>query len=417
VDEVIEELVSQYAEEAAFLWARRDLALHSGNYRLSDLAESDERLAAHIEGLHVSGVSGWRYCEEALATHAAGETFAAAVLALEACDKKRLKKVVDVVEAAPQAIRGLCSAFGWVNAATLKSTVSRLLLSERPLHRLIGVTACALHRVNPGFSSTRSLYDPDPVVRARLLRAVGELGAIKMLSLCRESLADPDEACRFWAAWTSVLLGDRDAGLEQLQTTFIEAGQQRSRALQLALQAMDVDAAHAWLRRVAAGEGNLRCLIQGSGIVGDPIYVPWLMSHMRDPKMARVAGVAFALITGANLEELQLVDAAPADFESGPTDDLDDTDLDMDPDFDLPWPSPEKTERWWKLNGQKFGRGTRFFVGAPVTLDHCLAVLRTGSQPQRILAAHHVGLLGPGTRVFNISAPAWRQQDLLAGTL
>ena len=56
MNEVIEDLVSQYAEETAFLWSRRNLAVHSSSYRLSDLAELDERLAGHIEGLHVSGV-------------------------------------------------------------------------------------------------------------------------------------------------------------------------------------------------------------------------------------------------------------------------------------------------------------------------------------------------------------------------
>jgi len=41
-------------------------------------------------------------------------------------------------------------------------------------------------------------------------------------------------------------------------------------------------------------------------------------------------------------------------------------------------------------------------------------VVKTGSQYQRVLAAHQIPLLQVGTQVFNTSAPAWRQQRLLA---
>jgi hypothetical protein len=44
----------------------------------------------------------------------------------------------------------------------------------------------------------------------------------------------------------------------------------------------------------------------------------------------------------------------------------------------------------------------------------CIDVLKNGYQRQRILAAHYLCLLDPGTPLFNTSAPAWRQQRLLA---
>ena len=176
-------------------------------------------------------------------------------------------------------------------------------------------------------------------------------------------LTDTNAECRFWAGWSAVLLGDRDAALEQVQTTSTARGANRVRAFRLALQTMDLRGAHGWLAEVFAGPQNLRCLIQGSGIVGDPAYVPWLISHMRDAKRARVAGEAFALITGADFEEQQLAGTKPANVQSGPTDDLDDPDLDIDPDFDLPWPNPEKVESWWQLNNKDFNKGNRYFVG------------------------------------------------------
>ena len=48
------------------------------------------------------------------------------------------------------------------------------------------------------------------------------------------------------------------------------------------------------------------------------------------------------------------------------------------------------------------------------TPAHCLQVLATGYQRQRLAAAEHLSLLTPGTPLFNVAAPAWRQQRLLA---
>jgi len=54
------------------------------------------------------------------------------------------------------------------------------------------------------------------------------------------------------------------------------------------------------------------------------------------------------------------------------------------------------------------------FHGRPVTVSYCINVLRNGHQRQRILAAHDLCLLEPGTPLFDTSAPAWRQQRWLA---
>ena len=115
--------------------------------------------------------------------------------------------------------------------------------------------------------------------------------------------------------------------------------------------------------------------------------------------------------------DLALIDLEckpPENFESGPNDDPDDPNVDMDPDDGLPWPDRKKIEKWWAANGTRFPKGTRYFMGAPVTRAHCIDVLKNGYQRQRILAAHYLCLLEPGTPLFNTSAPAWRQQRLLA---
>jgi len=414
VDEVIEDLVSQYAEDTAFLWLRRKLAVEAANYTLSDLAEFDERLAAHIEGLHVSGVSGWHHCEEGLQRQGPGEAFAAAVLALETCDSRRIDTVLTAVENAPQAVPGLTSAFGWVNPTALKATVSGLLRSSSPLHRYLGLAACGMHRVDPGLVSGRRLEDPNPLARARALRSVGELGSVELREACLLALTDRDPECQFWAGWSAVVLGDRGEALASLSRNRLKPGSFEPRATRLTIQAMSLSSTHEWLKRSATDRKKLRWLIQGSGIAGDAAYGPWLIDRMRDGETSRLAGEAFCLMTGVDLAKASLEGKKPQGFQSGPTDNPDDENVDMDPDNGLPWPDVEKVEKWWSANAHRFHKGTRYFMGAPVTREHCIDVLKNGYQRQRILAAHYLCLLNPGTPLFNTSAPAWRQQRLLA---
>jgi uncharacterized protein (TIGR02270 family) len=210
------------------------------------------------------------------------------------------------------------------------------------------------------------------------------------------------------------MLGDRLGALDRIAQAGMAPGPQRGRAFRLALQAMSATAAHQMLQPFAKDPEQLRWIIRGSGIAGDPVYVPWLIKHMADDKTARLAGESFSLITGTDLAWLDLERKPPENFESGPNDDPDDPNVEMDPDDGLPWPDVNRIERWWETNASRFQPGVRYFMGGPVTTDHCLDVLRHCYQRQRLLAAHYLCLLEPGTPLFNTSAPAQRQQKLLA---
>jgi uncharacterized protein (TIGR02270 family) len=134
---------------------------------------------------------------------------------------------------------------------------------------------------------------------------------------------------------------------------------------------------------------------------------------MKSSPDARRAGEAFTTITGLDLAS-GFDRARPEDVDMFPSDDPKDDDVATDAADTLPWPDHDKVRAWWEPNRQKFESGTRYFMGAPVTRAHCIEVLKNGYQRQRILAAHYLCLLEPGTPLFNTSAPAWRQQQLLA---
>jgi uncharacterized protein (TIGR02270 family) len=415
---VITHIVGQHAEEATTLYnARTSLAGGAPHARLRDLRRFDERLAAHLDALDIAGDPGTHVAAAALSDASAGTVFVAAILAVQQRRPELLDKLFAVAEAVPDAGAGLAAAFGWLSNGYLQSIVAALLGSETPFRRGIAVAACAAHRVDAGTWLAARLQDHDAPVLTRAIAAVGELGcdALHGEAVRHVGAADPDVA--FWAAWASVHLGSRNRPLDALTAIGLATGgPYQQRALRLVMQATKTSAARVLLKQLSERRSSRarRSLIECCGIVGDPYYVSWLVKQMRDAQYARVAGESFCLVAGVDLADDKLEGEPPPTIEPQPTDEADDTDVATDPDDDLRWPDAARIERWWSSNGSRFQPGTRYFMGAPVTWEHCVEVLKTGYQRQRILAAHYLCLLRPGTPLFNTSAPAWRQQRWLA---
>ncbi len=407
-------VISQHVEDAAALRSTRTHLVFAPHVKLLHLGRLDERLAAHLDGVAVAGDFGTQLAAAALESPGTGQVFVATVGAIQSGQADGLEKLFSLVEALPDAQDGLASAFGWLSAQSLKGTVGELLHSAAPFRKRLGIAACALHNVDPGAALNAEISSPDAPLRARALRCAGELGRRDLLPACVDHLRDEDAACTFWASWSAALLGDRGQVIESLSPRSVPASPHRERALQLVLKILDHDGVHALLKALAKDPANQRALLQGTGLAGDPHYVPWLIKQMDDPKITRLAGESFSMITGLDLAYLDLDRKPPENFEAGPNDDPADRDIAMDPDDGLPWPDPERVQGWWSANQARFVVGTRYFMGEPLSRDLCVRVLKEGFQRQRIAAAEYLCLLQPGTLLFNTAAPAWRQQRLLS---
>lgn len=411
---VVAAVVQQHVEDATVLHASRSALLKAPHVKLHHLQRFDDRLAAHLDGLLVGGRPALALCEAALESPHPSALFVAAIPAIEAKNTAMLDRLIALVQALPECRSGLIAALGWMEREQLRGVVAGLLGSDDSARRQIGVAASAAHRIDPGLVAQRRCEDPDAAVRARALRAAGELGKCELVSTLTAALRDDDDAtCRFWAAWSAVLLGDRVGALDYLKLVALAEGPCQARAWQLTLQASPVADARALLQQIARDSAQVSGLIRGAGFSGDPTYVPWLIARMEDDALARAAGEAFSMITGADLAELDL-EREPPEQASGPNDDPEDADVAMDPDESLPWPDRERVQSWWTCNGGRFAAGTRHFLGAVLSRGVCLQALRSGLQRQRIAAAHYLCLLAPGTPLFEWRAPARRQQRELA---
>ncbi len=414
MDAHLDSIVEQHLEEATFLWTQRDNAVHAPNYSPQQFAELDERLAAHIDGLRGAGEEGAEIAESVLDNEGPEDYFSAAVLGIEAQDD-RFDKLIERAKTLPEVVPGLISALGWVSAQFLGGRVKAMLDDASPLKQKLGIAACALHRKDPGPALDSCLESQADSVRIRALRAAGELGRKDVMPKLQAALADSKPEVCFWAAWSAVLLGDRERALDTLSGLALKPGQRQMQALQLALQAKDAKAGHELLLRLNGIPNALRIRIIGSGYVGDPRYVPWLIEQMAHPAVARAAAEAFVNITGADFNLDQLESLPPEEFEEGPTEDPDDENVELPEDIALPWPNVERIQHWWQANSGRFQTGQRYFIGESVNVSHCKRILREGFQRQRVAAALRLSLLQPGTPLFPTSAPAWRQERWLAG--
>jgi uncharacterized protein (TIGR02270 family) len=409
---LIPAVIEQHTEEAAFLWLLRDAAVQEPHYSLSDLAHLDDRIEAHIDGLRIAGDEGWELLKEALAFEEAGEVFAAAVLAFETGVEERMQTVLQAASDDYELSRGLVSALGWLSFNQTNAHIKNLEAAESPALRRIGLAAYTVHRHDPGEFLTNALSDDDSMLRARALRAAGELGRKDLLPLLKDHTKEDDENCRFSAAWSAALFGDASS-IRVLRNIAQDEGRHAEKACSMALRLIHLSDAHEWLQTLSKSPALRRLAVMGCGVIGDPMSVPWLIQMMQAEELARVAGESFTMITGVDIAHEDLEGEWPEGFEAGPSESPEDEDVEMDPDEDLPWPEPGLIADWWNKNKGSFQDGTRYLLGKPISPEHLQHVLRHGFQRQRAAAAIELAIMNPGQPLFETRAPGFRQQQIL----
>ena len=410
-----EEILSQHAEEAAFVWQLREDSVSAPHITLGDLSRHDDRLEAHLDGLRIAGDAGWHRVKSALEEGEAGEIFVASAIAFDSRKEDRILEVVNAGTASPKLSQGLISALGWRPFSQAETRIQSMLNSESASMRQVGIAAMAVHGHYSIHALLKGVEDNDPSPRGCALKSVGKLGAINALPAARENLHSDDEICRFSAAWSVSLLSTDNRAVEVLKSVAHSASPLHEQALQIVLRRMDVSSANAWLAKIAQTPAFKRIAAIGVGILGDPETTPWLIEQFKAPPLARIAGEAFTMITGVDIGAAGLEGEAPEDFEAGPSENPEDDDVAMDADENLPWPDAAKIEAWWNKHRGEFSSGKRHLLGKPINPEWLMEVLKTGRQRQRAAAALELAILQPGKPLFNVRAPGFRQQQWLSG--
>jgi uncharacterized protein (TIGR02270 family) len=402
------EIVARHADEAAFLWSLRRQACSEPDYTLLDLQSLDERVEANLEGLRVAADLGWDACRANLEKMAAGEVFALSVVAFSSNRRDWMRDALFAACAEPHLQSGLVSALGWLPFETVSPWLSLLLRSSTPEYRRIALAAYAIHRCDPGSHLSAAVNDPNPGLRSRALRAVGELRRQDFRGTLLDHLRDDDSDCRFWSAWSLTLLGERQ-GLAELRRVVEAAEPQQLRALELVVRAMHVEESRSWVSDVSR-RGVSPTIVMAVGIMGDPVAAGWLIDRMSEPLLAKVAGEAFATMCGVDLALQDLVhepDDTPTDSESAEADAVDENLQHYE--NNLPVPAPSLVAAWWQENRQRFTAGTRFMCGQPISVQAARSILVSGKQRQRRAAALQLACLDASAPYYEVRAKGARQ--------
>jgi uncharacterized protein (TIGR02270 family) len=410
---IVRDVVVQHVEDASFLWLLRRSAVSWPHYSLLELAKLDNRVDAHLDGLRIAGEGGWKILKETLSFEEPCDLFAAASLAFDSGNREWIDFVLTLSAKKRELISGVVSALGWLSLEQARSHMQALISYNSPISRSVGIAAAAIHRVDPGALINEAITSDDASLRARALRAVGELGRVDLLPRMRGGFSDQDENARFAAAWSVTLLSPNRDSLALLRTFAETGGPFSSKALQTAIRRMDPAATSAWLEWFSRRKEGMRMAINAAAAIGDPRRVPWLIDLMKVPALARVAGESFTMITGLDLAYHHLDKSPPEGFISGPSDNPEDEDVSMDPDEHLPWPDPALIQKWWKDSAIRFQIGTRHILGRPMSVEWLRQVLRIGRQRQRAAAALELAIRQPGQPLFEVRAPGFRQQVAL----
>jgi uncharacterized protein (TIGR02270 family) len=404
------QVVGRHADEAPFLWLLRDRAVAAPHYSLRDLAMLDERVEAHVDGLRLAGDYGWGLCEKALEWLEPGEIFTAGLLALESGNRQRVDLVLEKACSHRRLERGVISATGWIEFEPLRPTLESWLGSEVAALRRLAVRAFGIHRQDPGQTLVHCLFDDDPGVRASSLKTLAELGRVDLLPMALHARGDVDPTCRYMAAEAAARLGDRsEPTLQHLREMAESPGPLQERALSLVAHCLPREEAIDWLRKLWKDPVRLRMAALGVGAVGDPTLAGVTIEWMEIDDVARVAGQAFSMITGADLKYLDLDRDPP---ENEPAEGEDEFEV-LDEDRDLPFPDVDKVAGWWRSNRDRLEAGRRYLCGLEIEPTNLRKVLVQGEQRQRAAAALELALLEPSVPLFEVRARGSLQERRL----
>ena len=424
-------LVFRHAQDAAFYWKQRSSNSYSPLLNFERLQHFDGLLNAHLNGLRAAGKDGWEIALKNLRRwRTAGECFVASVLMLERSDAERFELIWQIVQSDTEAmLEGLVSALAWCRPQQTQPWLNAWLAqSSEPQLKAVALRVYGLCRSLPNIE-LMPFFDADEIeVRAAVAELVGRLRwhqyAPQVQALLRDealqvrssaALALPFLAINSLTALQRCVqeqnaLAQNQRGLRKQLSE--EQALKLVRMLGICMPLSDPMSDTILSQLISLPTRQLLTLL---AFQGDPNKLPYLISHCANPALARLAGWAISIITGLDLEEHGLAQAAPQ--EAKPSAQSERLRPISDPDTGLAWPNLAALQVWWQVQQSQLGQSAqaKYIWGGSVSdAAHCLRVLAQGSQAARYAAAQGLALHDRRWPLFEIRAASNMQKEELA---
>ncbi|MDS4028657.1 MAG: TIGR02270 family protein [Candidatus Contendobacter sp.] len=394
-----------YFERIAEIWQMRH-AMATARYSLfHNLCEMDGYLKPYLEYLPEVPEHFWRRIENSpVEKWKAGHLFAASFVALKNNRMQQLRRVIDVALARPRIDQGFISAFGWIALSLAKDKVQSLLNSRFVKWRRLGMMVAMANHIDCKNFLERLANDTDIDLNVIAIKVIGKLGYVNLMPILLRGLRSRHENQRFWAAWSAVLLGNRQTALEIVKGfALCPMPLRQQQALQLILRVTDRQEVDRWVAVVAKHNHRLHTAMANAGACNNIAWVPWLLESMCSPERAGFAGEAFTLLTGVDLIGQGLMRPRvvhPSESQLLGSMELAQSFL----------PDAKAIQAWWAINRDHYRQDKRYFMGQEVTLEKCFHVLDTGRQYQRVIAALELSLLKADFPLLETQASSFQQR-------
>ncbi|OJT24236.1 hypothetical protein BO221_13725 [Archangium sp. Cb G35] len=407
------DVIEEHLSEASFLLLQWERALRGPSFDLEELAELEERLLAHLDGLILGGEPvAESLLKSALEREDSGEVFAAAFASIAESSPATLEMVLATGAAASPSIQAAVRrALELSERPGLDDALVALLKRHEAKGQALVLEVLAFRNAVPRGAALELLGHEDGRVVAAALRSLESPGRDVMLP---RLLADNRPEVRFAAIETGLLFGRRmawDACRKEAEGR--GGGDARAARVLLAVCGEDKD-----IERLVAlvGDETVReDVLWALGFTGRASAVDVCLELMeQQPSEARLAGEAFSAITGLVLEGAYVLDVEGEEDSLPPLEEDLDADLSLRPEDELPVPACAAVADWWKRVRKDFSWSTRYLGGRPFSGAVLLEALTLGPMRRRCVHALELALRTQGSHQVQTFAFTARQRAELA---
>jgi len=409
---ILWDIYEEHLDEAAFLWGQWERAMDAAHYTLDEVIDGpEERLRAHLDGLVLGGKPvAEKLLIPALADDDEGKVTTAAWALLQAEDADHLDLVFGALSRAEkkEPRMALARAFELAERPDLVARLAPQLEASPPAVQamIVNVLSAGLAPAPPGQSPAWP-FPIDTFLQSRqqelliaALRALCRAPDPVQAHLVERALASPYVAIRDVAIEAGLLMGLRAARTACSKLVSRNASGARLPLGVLASGGEPIDVA-ALIRKLDV-ESMRRDALWALGFAGTVQAAEAVLAWIADDKVDKVAGEAFATITGVRIAG-PLAQIGQPDNSAPPEVEDDDAPIPVVlPEDSLPVPNSERLFAWWEKAEPRFAPDARYLCGQPLSPDALRAALFSGPTWRRrvwslALAGHGQGHLDVAT--------------------
>ncbi len=408
------DLIDESLHEAVFLWTRWEADLSSYSRNLHAVwTWSEDRLAGAIDGVQVAPAAMLK----AMLSADDGERATARVwgrVLASSPDPAARALLADQLRTAPDAqLQGLARGIEVADLDGSFAPVAQLLAGLGPEHAAVLARLKQFRRAPLGTELQKAYESGIEALQALVLATVHGLPEPYVPAWIDVGLKHAAPAVRL-AAITSGLkhrvVTAWGAALELLRAPTAEsAGLFRYVAM------LGGPAEQRLLFAPHADVAVQRQALWALGHVGTAEAVEHCLEAMAQPQLARAAGEAYCLITGAQLADDRLTAAEPPDAAT-PEFEADDLEADLVPKPEDLWPLPDPhaVRAHWRANAARFAPGVRHLRGVPADPARLLSALESGPMLRRADHAFELFVRTGGRCDVEVRATTVTQRRMLA---